>query len=305
MTDHLRFTWFARATVAHKGLRVVMSREELAFALSDAAPHHAPKADLPLLCPATFANDHRKNENVEAVRMLGLDIDERQRDPHGCIRALATALGGVEVFAHSTFSSEANGLKLRALVPYDYAASADEHRASWALVTSILEQAGIKIDRACSDPARGFYVWAVPSSGAYYHAHIAGQPWPVGLAARTEQRLRAAESAKRTTPFPSSSIVAPSSSKVERARAYVATVGPAIQGSGGSTRTFVLACKLVQGFDLSEGDALCLLRQWNGRCVPPWSDAELARKVREASEKARDFERGSMLTERRARHVSR
>ena len=67
-----------------------------------------------------------------------------------------------------------------------------------------------------------------------------------------------------------------------RARAYVANVPPAIQGQGGDTHTFQLACKLVRGFALSDADAFDLLREWNVTCVPPWTDRELDEKIRGA-----------------------
>lgn len=69
---------------------------------------------------------------------------------------------------------------------------------------------------------------------------------------------------------------------IERARAYLLTAGPAIQGEGGDEHTFRMACKLVRGFDLSDIDALSLLREWNTTCVPPWTDRELEAKVKAA-----------------------
>jgi hypothetical protein len=66
---------------------------------------------------------------------------------------------------------------------------------------------------------------------------------------------------------------------LHRARAYVASVPPAIQGQGGDAHTFQLACKLVRGYDLDDADALELLRDWNQRCVPPWSETDLLDKI--------------------------
>ena len=41
--------------------------------------------------------------------MLGLDLDEWQADPAAYVARASAALGGVEVFAYSTFSSEPGG----------------------------------------------------------------------------------------------------------------------------------------------------------------------------------------------------
>lgn len=70
---------------------------------------------------------------------------------------------------------------------------------------------------------------------------------------------------------------------VVRARRYLAKAEPAISGSGGHARTFVVACQMVRGFGLSEADAYALLSEWNQTCVPPWSERDLRRKVHEAA----------------------
>lgn len=66
---------------------------------------------------------------------------------------------------------------------------------------------------------------------------------------------------------------------LRRARAYVASVPPAIEGQGGDAHTFQLACKLVRGFALSDADTFDVLREWNHTCVPPWTDAALEAKI--------------------------
>lgn len=72
-----------------------------------------------------------------------------------------------------------------------------------------------------------------------------------------------------------------------RASAYVSKMQPAISGSGGHTATFLVARKLVQDFGLGDADALAIMRHYNARCQPPWSEQDLARKVSEARHKAR------------------
>ena len=43
-----------------------------------------------------------------------------------------------------------------------------------------------------------------------------------------------------------------------------------------------MAAVLVHGFDLADGDALTVLREWNGGCQPPWCEAELIHKIKSA-----------------------
>ena len=66
---------------------------------------------------------------------------------------------------------------------------------------------------------------------------------------------------------------------LEAARAYLATMEPAVSGKDGSRRTGRVARVLSVDFGLSRADARMLLREWNASCVPPWSDAELERKL--------------------------
>ena len=67
--------------------------------------------------------------------------------------------------------------------------------------------------------------------------------------------------------------------RLQRARAYLRAIGPAIEGQGGDDQTFK-ACKVGRRFDLSEGEFLPLLEDWNNSNQPPWRSDQLARKLR-------------------------
>lgn len=84
-------------------------------------------------------------------------------------------------------------------------------------------------------------------------------------------------------------------SQMERARLYVAKCLPAVSGQGGHDDTFHLACVLVNGFALDEADAMTLLREFNQRCLPPWSDAELLHKIKSAVNAAHRLPQGHLL----------
>jgi hypothetical protein len=70
--------------------------------------------------------------------------------------------------------------------------------------------------------------------------------------------------------------------RVSRARAYVAKRAAAISGQGGHRALWAVALDLVKGFDLSDDQARPILEGYNLRCEPPWSDKELAHKLRSA-----------------------
>jgi len=90
----------------------------------------------------------------------------------------------------------------------------------------------------------------------------------------------------------------PASTRLERARRYLAVLPPAIAGSHGDVHTFRVCCRLVRGFALDDSEALSLLQEWNGRCQPPWTEPELAQKVSRARRYGRE-PIGGLLVQRR------
>jgi hypothetical protein len=75
---------------------------------------------------------------------------------------------------------------------------------------------------------------------------------------------------------------------VERAKRYLASVPPAIAGQHGDVHTFRVCCRLSRGFALDDEQALHVLFEWNARCQPPWSEAELLDKLRRAARYGRE-----------------
>jgi hypothetical protein len=72
---------------------------------------------------------------------------------------------------------------------------------------------------------------------------------------------------------------------MDKARRYVAKMEPAISGSGGHTQAMKVARVCATAFGLSESEIMEVMREWNLRCTPPWSERELAHKAREAFNK--------------------
>lgn len=70
---------------------------------------------------------------------------------------------------------------------------------------------------------------------------------------------------------------------IDRARAYIAKMPPAIAGQRGHDATFKVAIALVKGFALDEQNAMSLMAEYNRLCQPPWEPRDLIRKVQEAA----------------------
>ncbi len=69
----------------------------------------------------------------------------------------------------------------------------------------------------------------------------------------------------------------------ERVVSYLSAMLPAVSGSGGHNAAYAAAHIVANGFALDEDTSLALLlAHYNPRCLPPWNEAELRHKVRDA-----------------------
>jgi hypothetical protein len=89
-------------------------------------------------------------------------------------------------------------------------------------------------------------------------------------------------------PAPSIRVSGVAGDAVTRARRYLAAMPPAVTGRHGDLATFQACCRVARGFLLNDEDALRALREWNARCEPPWTERELAQKVRHARRYGRE-----------------
>lgn len=81
----------------------------------------------------------------------------------------------------------------------------------------------------------------------------------------------------------------------ERICRYLAACPPAISGSSGHNTTFTVACALVNGFGLTEAQAVDYLSLYNARCQPQWSESELLHKVQSAANAQHSKARGHLV----------
>lgn len=69
---------------------------------------------------------------------------------------------------------------------------------------------------------------------------------------------------------------------IERATVIIASLEPAIEGRAGNLTTFKAACK-CRDYGLTQIEAFNLLQEhFNPRCIPPWSDSDLKKIIRNA-----------------------
>ncbi len=236
---------------------------------------------------ATYAKDYRLLRNVERVFAIGLDLDEGVS-----LEDLRGKFATTSAFVHTTWSSTIDAPRCRVFLELSRPVTADEYRRVYQATVIIAERGGMVVDRQASDPSRFWFRPSVEAEGrSYIYWTCDGAPIDV------EAALRAVPAV--VPPAPLEPRERPAGVDCyDRAKAYLDKVSPAISGSGGHNHTFVIASKLVRGFMLSNDDAYRLLCDWNQRCVPPWSERELRRKVDQASKESRHTA-GDMLERQR------
>ena len=132
--------------------------------------------------------------------------------------------------------------------------------------------------------------------------HKYRKPHLIAVDYRCEERVYgpsdfpAAEPIDDTVPISPQREARPTGGAVVRAEKYLAAVPPAVTGQHGDLHTFRVCCRLVRGFALSDGEALDVLRSWNRRCEPPWSERELMDKLSRARRYGREPVGGLLLS---------
>lgn len=237
--------------------------------------------------PANFDPPTRALENVQSVSMLVLDYDNkganglRVGDPIS-VDEMAEALAGYLCQIHTTRSHTKDWPRFRVILPMTRAVSRTEYRVLWQAAAERWPGS----DPKAKDASR---FWYTPGMGDHEGAEFDARKLDGELLDPDKLISEARTEPKPPTPLP---LPRPKTigagDAVDRARAYVAAMPPAISGSDGHTATFNVACKLVWGFELDHEQTMTLLREYNGRCQPLWNEQELQHKATSAREQGRN-----------------
>lgn len=134
----------------------------------------------------------------------------------------------------------------------------------------------------------------------FFHMKDPKDPFLVKLV-QVSSRRYSIDEVLNAYPAPPTMLDLPSDERLARAAAYVAKVPVAIEGQKGDRQTFKVCAALVRNFGLTEEEALPILRDWNARCLPPWSESQLLEKLKNA-EKYGTHAKGSKAGPRAAAH---
>lgn len=106
------------------------------------------------------------------------------------------------------------------------------------------------------------------------------------LAWEAEDAARKAAAAEEPKPDPKPAVAVPRhtprrggpDNRARRCRAYIKTLPPAVEGAGGSNRTYEVARLIWNDFGLDEAEGYALLEEYSATCLPPWNEKELRHK---------------------------
>lgn len=226
----------------------------------------------------TLAGTFRQRKAADVILRSGLvQIDIDGLEPTRLEEARRLLQAQPWIAAVWTSPSGA-GLKAAARVQ-DYGfIDSETYFMDWRAVTRALTALGLENDPAAKDLGRLALLAHDPDAYVNLYTTPLGGLW-------YEEPLSAPEAVA----LRSSTAVAEQPTIIRRARAYLATIPEAIDGKGGHAQTYTAAVAMVHGFGIDADTAFDLLKtDYNPRCQPPWTDAELRHKVDDAATKEHD-----------------
>lgn len=246
--------------------------------------------------PAVFTGDHRAQESVEKSGAVVFDYDGI-KSHDGITEQRTTIDDAVRIWdrvygcLHTTKRHTAEKHRFRVILPLSRAVSGEE----MALINWLLAKRAGHIDRCGLDIARR---WEMPSrqDGVDYECiPLAGKLLNADSLVRLARARKAVadqlESEARAARLASLDS-GDGANALKRASAYIARIEPAISGSGGHSTLFRVVRKCVDGFGLSDDEAMDLIiAEYNPRCQPPWKSKEIWHKIQQARKHSGDLAR--------------
>lgn len=268
--------------LAKFGVQSALTWQQLVAMLGDSTPSAIASADYfalpkrrqgelkdgPAWVPAHFSGG-REDKSTGPLSCAVLDFDTLPRADESELWHTFEGYAGI---IHTTASHTDARPKVRVVLPLARPVPAKEWGSTWSAITRHFGLKGrIEADSKARNPSRLYYLpthladvepWAIHRDGAFFDA--------LGLPKMAPRAPAKAPSLKWEGDF----------AKV--ARAYVQKLGPAVEGNGGDSLTYRVACLLFRDFGLSWEEGMGIFREWNNDCVPPWTEAELEAKAKHA-----------------------
>jgi putative DNA primase/helicase len=229
--------------------------------------------------PAEFDPPTRKRSHVKHVTMLVLDVDNAKNKDEPIDNPITVEQAKITYAAYqgliqTTRNHTIDWPRFRVILPLTRPVTRAEYDVLW--------QAAARrwpgLDPAPKDPSRFWYMpGVIEQPGAeFVSVELHGEPLDPDVVMGEVEPEPVAPAPKLA--LVTSRATEPSANLIERARAYIAAMPAAISGQGGHKATFNVARKL-RDFGIDQHTALGILREYNARCEPPWSEDDLHYKL--------------------------
>jgi hypothetical protein len=251
------------------------------------------KFELPLWAPTLWPRDSKVegNEPIELCALV-LDLDHGatlsagigaiQDGPMACLHTSWQHQREVKIKDKATKEERiVKEDRFRMVFPLRTAVASARYALVWRSAERWMrEKHGLTIDPQAKNPGR---CWFIPAHarGFLFEAHRNDgpllDPWEL------VERWPTLRAAPPPRPQLSREREGDRSSKLKRASAYLAKLPESVAGQGGHSALWTAALSLVKGFALDPHDAQDLLmREFNPRCQPEWSERAIVHKVKQA-----------------------
>lgn len=208
----------------------------------------------------------RTDADMREMGVWVLDYDQGEPD--------WSKLSGWEYAAHTTHSHTPEAPKWRVIVALDGVQDAATWKAKYQAKVAMHALTSAVDGKTCN-PSR---IWFAPPPGAVWRENDGlAASWPAsGAVAQQVDRI---DVDRKLQELQNDLDVT-----IQCAELYIEHEAPrSISGENGSGTTLNVACVLVTEFALMDEPAWLLLQHYNAtKCDPPWSEAELRHKFRDA-----------------------
>jgi hypothetical protein len=227
---------------------------------------------------ASFVGNKRNLESVELVYALCLDFDATA--PSDVLKVL---LRGKQYYVHSSKRNSQHSPRYRAIVALSRPVNRGEYYRVWRMFTKPFSVPQL-VDGQTKDPSRFWFVPCKTSATLWEFWSRTGESIDVDALIADSVELEKSETELRRKQQELILLSYQTDNDagliIKRAAAYLGTMDASIQGNNGSRALWHAALALTRGFGLPGVQAMALLESdYNPRCVPPWSQKELAHKV--------------------------
>lgn len=264
---------------------------ELVQDVSGAAPkanQKAQKAALLAFSPVELSKPYRLAANVKAITLLVLDVDGFTLEPViESIQAL-----GIAAIVYGSPSDDRNfpeARRFRVIAPITRPIDpADSARTRYGFAELLGIPPGVGVEGATS-PEKIFFVGRIHvPQFASEREFLTFDGAPVDVdAILAEPLTHAWGTPKASAPLPSAGRTAGS---LAHAEAIALQRPAAVDGVEGGKVTLITAIEIGKVTRDEAATLDVLTRIYNPRCLPPWSEAELAHKARDAHKKIEEQE---------------